>query len=232
MKNWVKSFVLLSQLCATSSLEAVIRHEIDTYTPLDCSLPFQQASRIMIEGGEIKKLVAPENLFQVTAEEYSGQVFLYPIKSFSGSQLISLVTGEGVVQDILVSLEDKPAELIIFNQKKEEELKLDSSYASKSLINRVITDLHQGRVPTGFVVRDLKGFKKRQAKQNLQLKPRLLLRGPYERVVAYRVRNTSKESIELNEKDFAFDSDLWIYLEKRSLRPHESSEIIIAESLS
>lgn len=222
--------IALLLLFCTAQLSAAIFHEIDTTQPLCCHLSSKHHNRILVELGRIRKIIFPEEKLLVWMEEVSGQVFVQSRYPMLEPTVVSIITQDGLVQDIEMTFSDGPSEVIVLTNHVEQDfLELcdaDPIYGSPS-IDGSIESLLKGEIPEGYSSTPFRRYIFRP-KFGISVKLVGKLRGVVETLCVYEVRNTIICKRKILEKEIACPGSSWTFLEKNRLCPKETILAIVA----
>jgi|GEM_PF-4978156 len=226
----IKTLLLLIFFCLSLVPQiayALIIKTIDELHPLQVTLSQQSLNRIAVENSGIRKVIAPEGLLDIQIDDVTSQAFITVIEPVDRPIAISVITDSGYVQDIEISSKDKPIETVLLKEpKKGEETE---KFLPRKLITKVIASLIQSTLPHGYVASKVLYEDIRKLRnQGLQIQALEAIEGPYEKIVKYKLINTSQVKTPLKESNFATPKDLWIFLEKDILQPNEKTQLIIA----
>ncbi len=225
----MKAIITAAFLVAYSSLEAVIFHEIDTTVPLECSFSLTQHNRIALDGGRLSKVICSEGLFSFRMENDSGQAFVTVAGPIGAKGLMSVITDGGTVQDLLITVEDRPSEVVILRESAPANLDLVVSADQKDSVVDLVRGITAGRIPAGYVPRDLQESESRYVKGlKWHLIPTLVLDGPQDRITVYQLKNGSHKSVSLTEDMIRAPDDQWVYIEDLSLAAKTKTTVIVA----
>ena len=221
--------VLAFSLCA-APLSGAILYEIDTKKPLCCSFSNKHHNRILIEEGRVKKIMFPEEKLFVRMEDVSGQVFIQAKYQTQEPTVVSVITQEGLVQDIEITFSDCPSQVVVL---KEGEIAKDHSFYEPeatpvcSSIDCPIARLLKGKMPSGYISTR---FKRSVFSPKLGIKAKLVgkLRGSAETLCVYEIVNSTFWSRKIHEKEIACRGVLWVFLEKKCLCSKEKILAVVA----
>ncbi|NGX47093.1 MAG: hypothetical protein K1000chlam3_00462 [Chlamydiae bacterium] len=229
-----RTFRILSLFCLglyPHTSHALIIKTIDELHPLKVTLSKQSLNRIGIENSGVRKVIAPEGLFDIQIDDVTKQVFLTIIEAPEQPVAISIITDNGYIQDLEVSALDKPTEVVLLKEPTQEE-ETEQLFPRK-LIAKVISSVAKNTLPYGYIYSKINSKDSRKLRnQSLQMQTIQVLEGPYERVVTYKMKNISTVKTPLKESYLSNPNDLWIYLEKDILEPNEETILIIARDRS
>ncbi len=226
--------IILALILFTAPLPAAIFHQIDTTRPLRCTLSSIHHNRILVESGRIKKLIFPEDKLYVRMEETSGQVFVQTKSSFEEKIVVSVITKEGLVQDIELTFSESPSQVIILKDSNPEEKPMLStvdytlcSSTESEDIQTTVNDILQGRAPSGYIAAPV-------INSTCTIKPGITAKvvGRFQSwhhdLYIYQVKNTRPWRKRLYEKSFSHPKSLWVYLANHCLKPNDNTLAIVA----
>lgn len=206
---------------------ALVVKTIDELRPLQVTFSDRSFNRIAVESGGIKKIIAPEELFDIQIDEITSQAFISIKENFDQPIAISVITDAGFVQDIEIVANDRPMEMILLKEPRQKE-RLDVSSPREAAV-KILQSLEKGQLPLGYASVHLQSEDQREANNlNLKLTPIRAVEGPFDQVTFYSLVNISTTKIQLREPIFALPGDHWIYLPKESLEPNEQTTLIIS----
>lgn len=226
--------IALALILFTTPLSAAVFHQIDTTTPLCCSLSSNHHNRILVEGSRIKKLIFPEDKLYVRMEETSGQVFVQTKHFSQENVVVSVITKEGLVQDIELTFSESPPQVIILKDSNPEEKPMLSTVdytlcpsTESEDIQTTIDAILQGSTPSGYITAPV-------INSTCTVKPGITAKivGRFQSwhhdLYIYQVKNTRPWRKRLHEKSFSHPKTLWAYLAKHCLKPNENTLAIVA----
>jgi hypothetical protein len=200
-------------------------HYIDTTSPLYCYLSEKYQNRIMIENGRIKKVVASDSeRLSIQMEEITGQAFIYARDLNPKETSISVISDEGVVQDIFIKFTDRMPEVIILQDPEEmPECCISHKVECKEADNSVLAmagEVLSGKIPDGYLPCPVNS-KTWVLKQGIELNLRSKYEGPFNVIYVYEVVNTSKHDQTLLECELECEGCEWVFLETNTLKPKQ-----------
>ncbi len=214
--------------------ECIVFQEIDTATPLKVHFSKTHGNRIAVNNGTIKKIIGPPNICSIRIEQDSAQAFINLLKPQKESIVLSIITGNGYVQDLEVIFEEKMSEVVILNEtssrdEKEQQNEIFTTDIHDSAA-KVVKELLRKQVPAGFVKKELKNeLTKESYDPSLRFETKFMLEGSMERIFIYQIQNIGDKQTFIKEKLLKKPEDLWAYLEKTELKPKEKSFAFICE---
>jgi hypothetical protein len=225
----LKVVVLALFLCVTP-LSGAILYEIDTKKPLCCSFSNKHHNRILIEEGRVKKIMFPEEKLFIRMEDVSGQVFVQAKYQLQEPTVVSVITQEGLVQDIEITFSDCPSQVVVLKDgvsAKGQPLCEPVASSCCSSIDCSIACLLKGKMPSGYVSMP---FRRSVFSPKLGITAKLVgkLQGNAETLCIYEIVNSNFWSRKIFEKEIACRGALWVFLEKKCLASKEKIMGIVA----
>jgi len=219
---------LLTLICLYSgvSLSGAVEHEIDTKEVLKCTLSNIHQNRIAVESGRVRRILAPDDIFNFRVDEESGNALLFPTGNFVRPVTISIFTSNNFVQDVEVSPSSTSSQTIILKEQIEKrDLDLNNGIDPQV---EMIKNVVKGKIPDGYVEGESpKTFFK--IGKDVKVRGTTLWQGPYEHIVFFEVKNiSSKREALIKPKDFKFKNTKWVYLSKELLQPDAKAWVAIA----
>ena len=212
---------LLGLLGLFNSLSGTVFYEIDTTKLLKCTFSIEHQNRIAVENGRIEKAVYTDDAVLVRLEEESGQAFVFALKPSHKEVVISIITDKGDVQDLEVSFENKPSEVVILKEEK----KNKKCHFNQEIIE-IINAILKGQTPDqyccteegdtiipycGVTLNSIASFE--SCKDTIKL---------------CRLTNISKNILRIFESDLCMPRTKWIYVIRNYLKPHEETIALIS----
>lgn len=215
-------FLLLSLY--SFNLSAAIYHVINTSETLKCAFSYKHHNRIAIENNTIKKVIYPNENIISFVEENSGQVFIQSVsRGLSDKFTISIVTNDGLIQDIEINFCDIPSQVIILRNTAEPEIEDDDDCCeikeSLTLIRSNIEEILKGKIPSGYKFVDFDSFTWTPLK-GVQGKTFLKLQGPCEFLYIFEVCNYQKYPVLITEEQVKNKNTKWVFLEENHIQPY------------
>ena len=207
--------VLLPTLCT-----GAIFHDIDTTTPLPCTLSSIHQNRILVSEGRIAKVIFPEGSLAIQMEEESGQAFVCAVASLPGSTTLTVVTDRGLVQDIEARFEEGPSQVVILREEHKPSLS-EQKPAPWAKMNTLLDQVLNGKVPKGYCRFTLRAQK--LTAQGLLVHTLASFEGAEDTLYLYQVKNPKRCPVHLQERCLSAPGSLWVYLEKHTLDPGEET---------
>lgn len=201
---------------------------MDTTRTICCNFSNKHHNRILIDQSRIKKIMFPEEKLFARMEDISGQVFIQAKSLAQEPTFISVISSEGVVQDIEITFSDCPSQVIMLKEKKEpappcKKEPLISHYP----IDCTVAAILKGKMPLGYVSMP---FRRAVFKPKLGLSAKLVgrLRGTFESLCIYEINNTGICKRKIFEKELSTEGVFWVFLEKNCLEPKETTIAVVA----
>lgn len=219
-----------------SSLTATIYQTIDTTTLFRCEFSSIHHNRILVDGGRINKVIFPESSVSVKIEDESGQVFIQSLLPYTPPITISIITNEGIIQDVELNFIEKPSEILILQELKpcneESPLYFQKYDSQKSVsfapeLSNIVEVIISGKCPNYYTFVKEQGCKK-MLKKGLSAQVIGKYCSSNETVYAWRVLNTSKCRKNICEQDFNFPGASWIYLDNDTLNKGEGTLVFVS----
>ncbi len=224
----MKALITLFIFCMTPLLATVYKN-IDTTQPFHCNFSHSYHNRILLESGRINKVIYPEEKLLVHMEEVSGQAFIQARDTQLPETIISVVTQDGKVQDLILNFTQSLGEIVVLREPTEEKIASPKNSVCMTPSERreqTIEIIMQGEIPEGYFsiqpprrVKQLSGIRSRLIKQ---------FKGCNENLLIIEIKNMAFWKKGLLEKQFSCPNTLWVCLEKNSLKPREKIIGIIA----
>lgn len=217
----LKATLFLSPYCVS----AAIFHDIDTTTPLKCTLSSSHQNRVIASGGRIAKAIFPDNRISVQIEDESGQIFIYALGPIANETTVSVVTENGYVQDLEIRFEDKSSEVVILNEPNEK--CKDESPNQMQAVPILIDEILQGNIPKGYCCFRENG-ENRKIRKGIVVETLARFEGESDIIYLYKVINRMRSSVCIHEQQLSLPCGLWVFLERNSICPKEETIAIVA----
>lgn len=220
-----------------SSIHATLFYDINTNFLLQCRLSSQHHNRIAFENRRIKKVIYPEGLISIRLEEESGQIFVQSLVDNPPITTISLVTSDGVVQDIELSFGEGSAEILVLREPAEIVsvnccLVPQVPVGSYDTLADVIQGMKCGYFPPEYVAYECFPRKVYKIAPGLILSAEYELIGPRNTLYIAYIYNTDRCQKTLREADINMPGGAWVYLDKPCLKPKEKTIAIFSKDRS
>ena len=217
-----------------SALEAAFCLEMDSKKLLKCTFSYRHHNRIVVEGQRIKKVFYTEDEVLIRTEEESGQVFVQALVEHPAEITVSIITKEGLVQDIELDFTDKSSEILILRNSL---LPLVSNANSlddpnmcfegdSSLIQNAIEMMMAGKVPEEYVpIADRQICCQIKGKVTSNSLMRLI--GPVYTIYAFLIENKGYRTVRLHEQEVNCVHGEWVFIERNELKRDEKMMALI-----
>lgn len=222
--------IVLAFLFLTVPLTATIFHEIDTTRPLCCNLSNKHHNRILVEQGRVKKIIFQEEKLFVRMEDVSGQVFVQLKYPSQEPTVVSVITQDGLVQDIEMMFSDCPSQVIVLKNCMENDFQ---TFCEASHVhdcpssNDAVNCLLKGEIPEGY---SSIPFRRCVFKPKFGISAKLVgkLKGFMDTLCIYEISNITFCRRRIREKEIACPGSLWVFLEKNCLCSKEKILSVVA----
>jgi len=224
----IKLLCVFLTCMAFSSAEAAICVEMNSKQLLSCTLSSRHHNRIAVEGQRIKKIIYPEGEILIRIEEQSGQIFVQAMVDHPGETTVSIVTSEGLVQDLELSFQDKASEILLLQEKHLDDVTeaFGDCDDETSAMQRAIEVLLSGKVPEEYVP-----IAERQfcccLKRQVTLRSIMRLIGPIYTIYVFLLENSGHKCERIHESEINCVDGEWIFLEKNELKRGEKMMALI-----
>jgi hypothetical protein len=224
----VKKFYFLGMsLMLVNALTAAIYCEMDTTQPLKCSFSCRHPNRIMVEKQSIEKVIhsEPESI-QILIEEKASQAFVMACNDILDPITLCVITSNGEVQDLEVTFEEQPSQLVILQQKKQAILP-EVLPVEECQIQAVIQSVLANQVPEGSYVANF-CTDPSYLRKKIKIIEVSRFDREFEVIRVFEISNCSKQKQIIHEKELSIENAAWVFLEKNTLRPKETITAIIS----
>jgi len=228
----MRKFVFIAISLYMGCLSAATFLPIDSTVLHKVTLSNRYQNRIAVSGGRIQRVIHPEGELNVTLEEHSGQVFVYSLSEYIEPITLSIVTEEGIVQDLQLNFASVPTEIIILEQAEEkyeiDEI-IDEPCKQPCSDQRVQTveSIIRRETPAGFYSCEI-NEECRKIKLGVRAVLISKLVSLHETLYVWRVENMMRRIQTLNEREINFQKGSWVYLDKCHLGPKDHTLSIVA----
>jgi hypothetical protein len=230
----MRSLPLLLLFLSTflSRAEAAQFLDIDTTQLLRCVFSSRHHNRIAISGKRIKKVFCPEGDVVVRQEEESGQVFVQSLVERPPVTTISIVSNDGIVQDIELHFEECSAEILILTERREECLDPRCCIvdAGTNPFDALIAGVLNQQIPDNYISFSC-DRKAKQVKKGVILRRISKFIGENDTAYLLGVENVSRIKQCIQESDVNILGGDWVYLQKRELCPGEKTFALVGRML-
>jgi type-F conjugative transfer system secretin TraK len=241
--QWMGTILALS--LGTSQASQVLT--LSENQRLEVAISPDSMNRIAVTNDRIAQVFGDEGTFVSQADEHTGQLFIKPSPENGTKPLsITLITENGVTQDLILKPTAKSATTTVFNTSVVKNTARQGVF--KDTINSSIESL-QTTLPFQeellLIMRQLVGGQlveseeagnyNRSSPEGYQLEYiKSYQAGPYSapyNVQVFSIQNTTSTVIELLEKSFYCAGDLALSFEKRVLLPGEKTHLFVVRNL-
>jgi len=216
----IKSSLWALSILFSAPLSAALFHVIDTTSPLECRFSSSQHNRVVVSGGRIRKVICPEVEISIRMEEESGQVFVHALPHTPDSVTLSVISDRGVVQDLIVSFDDRSSEVVILeNSSDRGENMLSSGVSSPQFISELANQIFAGQLPAGYRYLSVTPSRQRLASGACaQLIGKL--EGGDDYLLIYRIANSNRRRwLGASEQELSCLGSQWVCLEGEWVPP-------------
>jgi len=209
-------------------VQATIYCDLDTTSLIKCTFSAKHHNRIILNRGSIIKVIFSETDVSIRLEEESGQVFVQSLTFKPWPTTLSVVTEEGLVQDIEISFMDQSSEILILNIPEECDKVCDNGNAFDQDIASTLEDILKGRAPTGYRSFEMSCVSN-VVKNGVKAEKKAKFVGPNNTLYFWEIQNFSCFKKTIYECELATEGTLWVYLAKNCLRRNEKTFAITAQ---
>ena len=186
----------------------------------------------MIENGRIKKVIATEcERLSIQIEELTGQAFIYARDPTTKETSISIVSDNGVIQDIQICFIERTPEVIVLQDPELIEEKPcnhpNEQQIKKSYILNKVEAILSGNTPIDYFPCGMIPSKW-IPKRGIELELKSKLEGSADIIYIYQAINTLKQQQTLLECELGCEGSTWVYLEKNNLSPKQKILCMVA----
>tara|TARA_R110002050_G_scaffold249861_1_gene387717 strand:- start:14630 stop:15352 length:723 start_codon:yes stop_codon:yes gene_type:complete len=228
---------LLGFLFVVSHVEAFQKIKIENYGQVKATISKDEMNRISVEGDRITQLFGIEDKFETELDEVNGQVFIKPLTIGKDPLSITIVTEEGITQDLILTPKKGPSEVILLQSKEglKNQESIETSFYFKSLpIQQKVLKLFkqlagEGRI-RGFVKEenfDRFKYERTSKSPNLRVRPITVFKGrEFTGIVAELVSTTCLPYL-ASPKEIYEEGDMAISFPQQILEPNSPVRIYI-----
>ncbi|PJD94541.1 MAG: hypothetical protein CK425_11210 [Parachlamydia sp.] len=222
------SVFLLSLIVSFCDVHATLYCDLDTTSLIKCTFSAKHHNRIILNRGSIIKVIFSETDVSIRLEEESGQVFIQSLAFKPWPTTLSVITDEGLVQDIEINFTDQSSEILILSIPEECDKMCDIECAFNQDIASTLEDILKGRAPAGY-----KSFEmdcaSQAVKNGVSAKKKAKFVGSSNTLYFWEIQNHSCFKKTISECELATEGTLWVYLAKNLLRRNEKTFAITAQ---
>jgi TraK protein len=217
-------FIFLAFACSfLTPIGAAQNLEMDSTNLLKCCISSRHHNRIFVDGQRIKKVIFAEGDIAINIEEESGHIFVQALVDRPAETTVSIVTSEGIVQDLELSFADKSSEILVLRENQADLLALDSCEKVPNAfdveiepIQNIIEGILCGSIPEEYIAVDDGDFQ-RTIRKGVLLKGVTKLIGPTHTIYVLTIQNNSFRRQCIRESEINFQKGDWVYLDTSNL---------------
>ena len=227
-----KTLISASLALAAPSASALKEYPLADQRRIEAVISNHEINRIAVVHDRIRQVFGAEGAFAHEVDEDGGQLFIKPLKPQQTEPIhITVVTENGLTQDLKLTLADIGSETILL---KQTEAVPPASQESKPLVyHESLIDLTQamarGEEAAGFTRRN--DGEDRDYPGGLQAKARVGYKGALWRGAVFDLYNPSDDALDLKEQDFAQSGDLAIALQTRRLKAKGCTRLYVVSQI-
>jgi hypothetical protein len=229
IKKALFPFILTAPLVALAFVEEPVNEKV----PLAVEFSTRAHNRVTVKDGTISRVLGDESLFEVSIDKSTGQAFISlrrEVGEFPAT--LTVVTGSGSVQDLVVtSNPEKLSEFVILKEQEEledEEYRQVGSPHTPSI--DFLNALLSGKIPEGYGKVSEYPLDHFEVPRPLDMVAVQAIEGPFERVVIYRLINTKRRPIQIDELAIKRPEDFWVFVGNRKLSGNAETFCIVSTS--
>ncbi|MBL0941398.1 MAG: type-F conjugative transfer system secretin TraK [Alphaproteobacteria bacterium] len=194
----------------------------------------REINRITVVHDRIRQVFGADGTFSHEVDEEGGQLFIKPLKPQQTKPIhITIVTENGLTQDLKLNLADIDAETIVLRQTETSSSPSLEPGKNPLIYLEALLQLVQamGRSEDMAGFQKSKEGEKRIYSPHLKTKVRAHYKGSLWQGWVFDLYNTSESSLELKEQDFARSNDLAIALQDHRLNPQGCTRLYIVSRI-
>lgn len=213
-------------------LQGTVFLDLNPTELISCTLSSEHHNRMVISGKRIKKVIYPDKALLVKIEDETGQVYLESMVEDLQNVTVSLITTDGIAQDLELHFAERSSEIVILQVPEEKEMPNDENAkqiqtSNEYFITCLVNEIVAGRVPDGYGVVDQQG-KPWCVGYGVSAQKIYELLGNGQTIHVMCVQNKSNRKKCLHESLFQCPGVEWIYLDRHQLKPGEKTFAIIS----
>lgn len=222
--------LLLIPLFLFSVSEATIFHDIDTTVLIKCTFSSRHHNRIALDRGTIVKAFYTGTDVSTELDEESGQLFIRPLRIDVKPITISIITENGLVQDLEIDFEDQSSEILILKLPDESNADLQGCKDGSNPHDfvEILEKILSGSVPEGYTSYEM-DCNYQLIKKGVVTRKIAKFVGPTNTLYLWEIKNNSLLKKQLCETEFTSEGILWVYLAKNCLNRQEKTFAITAK---
>lgn len=191
----------------------------------------QETTRIVIDGGKIKSMIATDGEIAVEKDEERGQVFIRPL-ILEKPINIRLITASGATHNLVLQPVDVPQEDIVIResdkmngQSAAKPVATDSVSSDEALLRNLFLAMASDEPVPGVYVKQTP--KEYLLWENTQFVRTATYKWQYLNGEKYRLTNTGKEEMRVVEPEFYTAGVKAIAIRNMTIKPGQSTDIYI-----
>jgi type-F conjugative transfer system secretin TraK len=224
----------LAQPLMATPLRALQIYPLVDHQKTEFEISQTELNRIAVSGDRIQQVFGAEGLFDVQTDDEGGQIFLRLNRGESKPITVTLITEEGLTQDLKLIPQAIESQSILFKPYVKEP---ESHSAEKKIKNTkapvlsLMKAMVRNEESDGFTKTACEGLSfvapKIEALANLEMDCLSTYLGEQIEGKRYSLVNRGTTSLPLKEEDFAGPGDLALTLMKSTLHPQETTTLYI-----
>lgn len=224
--------IIMIGLMNSSCSYGLVKADIDDTQKLKVTLSAKDTNRITIDNSRIAQVFGVEELMAIQFDEENGQCFIKAKTNPGHPVTLTLITEEGETQDVEVTFDDVPSEVVRLHSLKKELKPLsdvlgnDEETAQADAIE-LMKHLVRQQIPTGFTVMDLSDPKDRVLRTGCTLQILKRLTGRGWEILMGSVKNPTDAVIRIKESALASEQDIAVYLSQGELHSGQASTCVM-----
>ncbi len=211
-------------LAVVSGVFGAVQERVDGTRPLSVSFSTSSHNRIAVQDGSVEKVFGDSEIFSVTVDPITGNAFVNLIGEIGNiPATLSIVTGTGLVQDLLVSSREGASEQVLLREEEEK-----SVYRQDLTLGSAVETINQileGKVPFGYGQKE--ASEPLSLPTPLEAEPLKAIEGPFEIITVYRIENKGKEPVVLSGEALKRGLGNWAFLNVHELCENEQAVCLI-----
>ncbi len=194
--------------------------------PISAVFSTTSHNRIAVEDGSVEKIFGDGSFFSIHIDPSTGNAFINVLKEIKNTPMpLSLVTGTGLVQDVLVTTQEGVSPpLLLREAETNAPLKIEPSLSSSVI---ALTQILHSQIPHGYG--ELSETPPLDVPPPLTIIPLRSIEGPFDVISVYRVINQGTQPITLAPEAFQKHPNQWALLATQTLHAQEESTLLIGQ---
>ena len=209
--------MLLNNVSAYAAREFTVKNQ----DKLNIILSETDVNRIAIVNDRIKAVYGSQDKVHIVTDEENGQIFVTPKAMDGASFSLSLVTESNATIDLKVTPVKKASETLLLKLNNKTKKEVSKEEALRSLIK------------AAFNGEDIEGYKNLEGKDEKDkgLIQRKVYSGQNYMVSLFEYKNSKESEEVLSEQRFKSAKSIAVAIEKKDLKPGETTRIVIVENV-